>query len=542
MGLFIEPLDNPSAPEKPIAKFEPLICKIICHRNMKTGDSNIEYMVAVKDIHGNVGKPRILTSLQNIPYFKLFGQPDSLLSVRARSFLTYKLQQEAAEAKTEIIPVYPPGHYHTADGDLIMALGDCIISADTVDIQYINPGNPFCLKKKGPNLLPSNLWPDEGKRFILFLPGVTEPVFYSSFIPILAPFLEKLNLAPDFVTVLIGKSGSMKTSIIRKYALWLERPELQEINFQSSNKMPDILSRIDELSGMNFLMDDLHTLYGTQAKNQQRDRLDKLTRHICSNPQCANVFITGESMTDMSIFSAHDRMFQISIDHIPPEMLQTLKQKINTLPDSFMAQLALEFARRLISDYENVMAKIHEFFANYKPFGYENPSTRISRHIQILRLVEYLYRIYICGNNDKLSCKDAFEKALSKNAAYQQKILLQQRRDEEPVNYVKAVYECLTANDRYITIITTVHNYQPSENVCLLENGYIYITSAALINSLINYLEIPVRLTDVSKALKNAGVLDCDQDCRSKKKKNVRHYAIHWALLKKSYEAINDFS
>lgn len=247
-------------------------------------------------------------------------------------------------------------------------------------------------------------------------------------------------------------------------------------------------------------------------------------------------------MTDMSIFSAHDRMFQISIDHIPPEMLQTLKQKINTLPDSFMAQLALEFARRLISDYENVMAKIHEFFANYKPFGYENPSTRISRHIQILRLVEYLYRIYICGNNDKLSCKDAFEKALSKNAAYQQKILLQQRRDEEPVNYVKAVYECLTANDRYITIITTVHNYQPSENVCLLENGYIYITSAALINSLINYLEIPVRLTDVSKALKNAGVLDCDQDCRSKKKKNVRHYAIHWALLKKSYEAINDFS
>ena len=539
MGLFIESPNFPSESEKPISEFEPFIRKKIRRQNMKTGDEKNTYMVAVKDIHENIGEERLLTSLENLPYFQLFGQPDSLLTPRTRSLLTYKLQQEATKAETEIIPFYPPGHYRAIDGNLVMVLGDCLISSATENIHRINPEKPYCIKKKAPNLLPSSLWHEEGKRFISFFPGVTEPVFYSSFLAVMAPFLEKFNLTPDFVTVLIGKSGSMKTSIIRKYALWLEHPKLQEINFQSSNRMPEILSRIDELTGMNFLMDDLHNLYGTQAKNQQRDRLDKLTRHICGNPQCANIFITGESMNDMSIFSAYDRMFQISIKPMSPETLQKLKQDINTLPDSFMSQLALEFTRKLISNYENVLDDIHKFLENYKPFVFEDPSIRISRHIQILRLTEHLYRLYMCRNNDQLSCKATFEKALIENATYQQKILLQQRKSEEPVNYLNAVYECLSANDAYVTVIPNVYEYQPSENTCLLEDSYIYITSAALVNALNSYLGIAVRLTDVSKTLKNAGVLDCDLDSFSKKKKNVRHYAIHWTLLTKAYETHN---
>ena len=508
---------------------------------MKTGETHEKFVVTVKDIHGNRKKDCLVNSLHNIPYFKFFGQPDSLLTPHAQSLLEYKLQLEATAAETEKVPFYPQGLYRTVDDIPTLVLGDYMMNNNTKKTHQISPLNCYYTKKEGNNLPPHPLWDETAKEFITFFPGVSEIVFFSSLLAIVKPFLAEINYFPDFATLIIGKSGSMKTSIVRTYALWLDRPELQEINFQSSNRMPEIISRIDSLTGMNFLMDDLHNVYGSQVRNQQRNRLDRLTRHICNHSQCANVFITGESMKEMSIFSAYDRMFQISIPRMQPEMLQELKEKIVSLPDSFMAHLAIKFASKLISDYDNLKNIIHKFSQNYVPFGYEDSTVRIARHIQFLRLVEHLYRIYMCDNNSRLSCKDEFEDALNKNAAYQQKILIQQRDVEENIDYIKSVYECLTANDTYIHVISDVNYYQPSDNTCLLENGYIYITSAALINSLLKYLNKPVRLADVSKTLDNIGILDRDLDTRTKKKKGCRHYAIHYGLLEKAYKARFEF-
>ena len=536
MGLFAES-PNLSEPDIFVSEFEPYILKKTCQCNMKTGEVYEKFNVAIKDIHGNFIKDCFVDSLHNIPYFKLFGQPDSLITPHAHSLLEYKLQLEATEAETEKVPLYPQGLYRTVEGTPTFVLGDYLMDADTKKIRQNNTSNYYHIRKDWSSSFSHVLRLETAKEFITFFPGVSEIIFFSSLLAIVKPFLVEINYSPDFVTLIIGRSGSMKTSIVRKYALWLDRSELQEVNFQSCSRMPEILSCIDNLTGMNFLMDDLHNVYGTQAKNQQRDRLDRLTRHICNHSQCANVFITGENMKEMSIFSAYDRMFQISIPKLQPEMLQKLKEKINTLPDSFMAQLAIEFARKLISDYNNLKDTIQGFFKDYVPFGCEDATIRITRHIQILRLVEHLYRIYMCDNNSSLSCKDKFEDALRKNAAYQQKILIHQRNAEEDIDYIKSVYECLTTNDVYIKVITDINRYFPSDDTCLFDNGYIYITSAALLNSLLKYLNKPVRLTDVSKALENAGVLDRDLDTRMKKKKGYRHYAIHYQLLEKEFKA-----
>lgn len=91
--------------------------------------------------------------------------------------------------------------------------------------------------------------------------------------------------------------------------------------------MSDILSQINHMQGLNFLMDDLHNVYGSQAKNRQSDRLDKLARHICTNPTGANVIITGENMTNIAIFSAYDRMFQVTVPQISSDILQDMKKR-----------------------------------------------------------------------------------------------------------------------------------------------------------------------------------------------------------------------
>ena len=333
----------------------------------------------------------------------------------------------------------------------------------------------------------------------------------------------------------------MKTSLVRRYALWLDTPEIQEETFQSCRQMPDILSRIDNMQGLNFLMDDLHNVYGSQAKNRQSDRLDKLARHICTNPRCANVIITGENINNMAIFSAHDRMFQVTVPQIPSHILQSMKKKINNmLPDTFMAELAAKFAETLMSNYSKVLTDIKTFINQYSTFGFEQPTTRISRHIQILRLVEFLYRTYMCHNSESLSCKNEFEESLQKNAKQQQALLIYHQENEEDINYIKAVFECLTAKDKYVHVCTSTDEYLPSSNTCLMENDYFFITSTALASALTKYLNKTVSMKKVAISLRDAGLLDTDTDALTKKKLGHRHYKINYTLLENSYKMIPD--
>lgn len=534
-GLFVESPDGQGELGKPISEFEPKVKCEMCTRNMKTGEQSESYVVEVYDIDGNPTKEISVKCFEDISYFRDFGQPDVLLNKDAKRLLAYKLQQEAVKADIRTEFLYPQGICRTMDGTPVFVLGHLIIGKGAKQEASVMFQGEYHLKEPCPEPLFGNAWCEYAMKFINFLPGVTEVIFYASLLAIVKPFLAELGYSPDFAVSVIGKSGSMKTSLVRKYALWLDHTELQESNFQSSSRMTKILNCVDELDGLNFLMDDLHDVYGTQEKNKQRSWLDELIRHICSQKKCANVFITGENLTDKCIFSELDRMFRVFMPQMDSEQLRELKQKINSLADSFMARLAVEFTHRLMSDYENTLNDIRDYFAGYEDFGFEDASLRISRHMEILRLVEYLYRKYMCGSNERFSCRKQFEEALCKNAMRHQKDLLQQRKDED-VNYIKAVYECLTAGDKYVKIISNAAKYICSAGTCLWEGDYICIMPDTLKHGLINYLGRPVNMKKVSEALNDAGVLDRDLDARTKKIKGHRHYVIPYELLEKLYK------
>lgn len=478
-----------------ISEFEPVFVKKICCLNQLTAEENIEYIIKVRDIHGNFGKETALKSLRNIPYFELFGCPDSMLKKGDRAILEAKLQHECAKMEPQIVPVYPPGLYSQPDNTPVFILGDYMVHPDKFETLHPNPQNPrFRIPSKP--ILDTSFLAAEARKYMNFFPGVSEIIFYGSLLGIIKPFLAKMQISPDFILAVIGPSGSLKTSITRMFALWLEHTQLQETNFQASQRMPAILSKIENLSGLNFLMDDLHNVYGTQAKNKQKNWLDKLTREICLDPKYANVIITGESISNMAIFSGYDRMFQVTIPKMESIKLDSLKKGMCMLQNTFMPQLAALFAQRLLADYKNVFMHIRNFLGNYNPLGFEDATVRISSHIKFLRLSEYLYRIYICGNSEDLSCKIQYEHALAQNAISQQKALLQQRNREEDINYIQAIYQCMNAKDKYIYICTSSLEYKPSANACLYENGEIFITSSALTNSLSKYLGMPVKLKD----------------------------------------------
>ena len=540
-GLYEGTHEEHSDLSLPISEFNPEVTEIKCYRNMKTEEERKKYGVHVTDLDGNSLGVKYWDSFSSISYYRSYGVPDAFLTSRNRSLLEYKLQQETAKIEPEVISVCPLGLYQTNTGSLIFNLYGTIISNEEDATEQFESQCQYHLKNSMHNMSPESLWLEQGKEFINFFPGVTEILYYGALLGAVKPFLVLLQYPPDFMFSIVGKSGTLKSSMVRKYALWSDHPHEQEINFQSSMRMPEILSRIDSLEGMNFLMDDLHNVYGSQAKNQLRDRLDKLVRHICDYPKCANLFITGEGLKDMAIFSAYDRMLQITIPSVTNEQLSQLKEKMSYLPDSFMAQIVTKFVRKLVSAYDSVQTDIHSFFKQYKPFGFEDPSTRIARHIQILRLVEYLYRVYMCEGSSDFSCKCEFEKALKRNAILQQNALLHQRKSGEDIDYVKAVYECLSQDDMYVTIITNANTYFPAPDNCFLENDYIYITSAALISGLTDYLKVSVKLNEITRALKNAGILDTDSDTLTKKKFGKRHYVINMRLLEKAYESIPDF-
>ena len=539
-GLYIES-PNPDVSEHIfISEFEPYIVKKIHHCNMQTLKKTDEFLVAVKNLSGETGSPVSLDSLHNISYFKTFNCPDSMLTSKQRSILEYKLQQEASQIETETHFIYPPGLYKDVNGSRIFTLGNRIYYANTQRSKRSANQESFSLIPFSSVIDDKSLC-DTAKDFINFFPGVSEILFYGSLFGIVKPFLAELNLSPDFIIAVIGKSGSLKTSLVRKYALWLETPEKQEENFQSYSHMSDILSQIDNMQGLNFLMDDLHNVHGTQAKNRQNDRLDKLVRHICTNPQCANVIITGENMKNMSIFSAYDRIFQITLPPISADRLQAMKENMNgRLLNSLMAQIAELFAKKLMENYNKVLDNIQMFFKRYKPFGFENSTVRTGRHIMFLRLTEFLYRTYVCDQKDNLSCKKAFEVSLQVNADYQQKLLIYQRKTESDINYVKSIYECLNANDKYIHVCTSPHAYTPSDNTCLIEKANLFITSTALSVSLSKYLNMPVSAKKAALSLRDAGLLDTGTDTLTKKKLGRRHYKINYTLLENAYKMIPD--
>ena len=366
----------------------------------------------------------------------------------------------------------------------------------------------------------------EGVKFITFMPGVTESLFYFSLLAVVKPYLVSENIYPNFMLVIIGPSGHLKTTLARLYGIWLQREEEQEMLFVDVARQKKLQEKLERLKGLNLIVDDMHEMASSYQKAKQVEVLDYLSRHCDSRRNLGNIIVTGERIPQDTIFSSRDRMFRIDIPNKSSEELKGLKKRINELPEKFMACLTERFSNELENHSEEVKKDIRLFYENYTELVECAETTRVNAHVQSLQLVELLYRKYICGDDERLSMKKQFEESLKKQAIKMCKQLLNQKNQEKVVDYVEVVYMILSSGNVYIRQDGAEIPYTPAADNYTLVNGKFYVTRTALQKGLLLYLKRTVSMKQVIDALYDAGVLEKDVDARTKKYCGVRHYVI----------------
>ena len=515
-----------------VLEYEPIVVRVRIVKATGKGIITI-YVVDVRTASGELLGEKEVASLKNIPYFELWGVPDALITGEIRKLLEYKLQKEAMHANRECVHICDQG-CHEDDTGVFMIWGNEVLSKvppkDVIRIE-----EPLEMKAHDMKLV---LLAEMSKMFIRLLPGVTEMLFYSVMLAVLRPFLYYFGYNPDFLIALIGPSGHLKTSLARKYALWLERRSEQEATFKDYGRFDDVLKRIDKLVGQNFLADDLHAASSRNGYERQNERLDVLCRHVSGAKQCAQIILTGERLDDMGIFSCRDRILQIKVPKMDSYELAERKKQLDGISFDYTSGLAMKFAEVLIDNQETLRTDIEDFFQQaYAVDTEKDYSLRIPQHANYLKLTEMLYRKYLLNSSEEDSCKELLYEAIDKNYAIQRTELMQVRNDEE-CDLIVELFNMLNGN--ILTCVRNMHQYQPNDvaSLCyLLWNERICITKNILQTGMNRHLGKTCSAKMLSDAMHNAGILEEDTDSRTKKICTHRHYVINYDLLKQYCES-----
>ena len=509
-----------------IADFNPKVTKRCLQYDMETGNKETIFWVEVTLLDGTKLDAVEVKSLHKISYFDLWNCPDSYLSGEKRRLLEMKLQQEASKLEKKVSLLCGQG-LHLYKKKPIYVFGNGAIDAEA-DVQIKNGKKmEIALSNHHDHFEPA----EQQDKYLSFFPGVSEILFYGSLLAVVKPFLWQEGYNVDFVIALVGPSGHLKTTMVRKYALWLKDRERQEISFKSNKRIDSIIASIDELSGQNFLMDDFHEAKGSYNSIRQGERLDTIVRHIGEIERCANIMITSESMNKMGIFSCKDRMLQVTVPQMSPEQLTDTKKRINDLAPNYMSWVAKKFLKELIKNYENVKTDIRIFWEEERKSkdGYYS-DTRTQNHGLFIKLTETLFRKYCNGNLKEESKCQKLREALLSNYEIQQNELELARYYERERDYVVDIQNMLGSPD-YLESVTNRMQYVPNDKNYLIDKGRIYITKLALNYGMIKYYRKAVSMKEISNALHEAGVLEEDSDTRTKKMDGKRHYVICYEAL-----------
>ncbi|MDE7001888.1 MAG: hypothetical protein K2P73_16640 [Lachnospiraceae bacterium] len=495
--------------------------------DIRTDSIIITYTLCAVYKDGKISDPVQVKSLDKISLFALFRIPDINESGKEQRLIRKKLELEAALLEPEKCICCHQG-LQQYDGNEIWIMGDQIISAGQLTTPItIEPQYPFpdihCIQK--------DCIPNFRESIIRLLPGVSEILFYYSLSAITKMILHEVSIDTNFTLAVVGPSGHLKTSMVKKIALWLSDKGMQQFNFSSHARTSQVLEAMDRLSGMNYLIDDFHMYTKSQDIERQNKRLDDIVRHIESSPDCANAIVTGEHI--QGIFSCIDRILVIHIPRMDSDKLTTLKAELGIIPDNTMSMIAYLFVQELINHIEEVREDCKQFYQdNYvKTIHDASNPTRTYRHCCFIKLTEFLYCKYCCGHSERLSARDELYKALEKQYAIQQEQLRKLSITEQH-DYVLGVKDMLDAEEgKYLRIETDIEQYDASYNNCYLANDQVYITSQALTYGMNLYYGTSIKKSEVARALENTGVLIRGSDTLTKKFGGKRHYVIHLKLL-----------
>lgn len=514
-----------------IADFEPYVLKKYVTKDLTAGSEMVSYDVKVKDKKGGESEAVRVTDFLKIDYFRDFHQNTAMLTKFEQRTLAFKLQQEAlkADLPSEVAVEAAPGYY-ILNGKPVMVIADEFFGLtgmqETVE--------SICKYKWLPKVEYSN---DIIRKYIEFMPGVTEVLFYSALSAIIQPVLIDTGKIPGFVTALIAPSGHLKTTLARIYTQWTSSASELEILFDDRISNDKLSKDIYSAVGLGYLIDDYHKKSREYDKRKYRDRLDTVTRIASENKMAAMIFITAESIEGESIFSEQDRLLDIYIPRMDMELAE-YKKKLVTLKREEMSSIAQAFAEAVMRDVQRTKTLICSFIQNYQVPEWVDVTTRLGHHIMIILLTEYLFRMLVCEEHDSISNLSNLEKALEVNGKKQTKELKLLRNKENDRSYILEIFEVLKnrgEDDPDIHITRNSDQYDedepgsayldPSKKVC-------YVTSNNLADILRKRMGHVVSIRKVSEELHDLGVLIEDKDKRSVKFRKKRHYLIDYTALK----------
>ncbi|GEM_PF-3255671 len=520
-----------------VADFEPYVVKKYITKDLTIGEDSVSYDVRVRYQRGGESESLRVEDFLKIDYFRDFSQNTVMLKKFDKLTLAFKLQQEALnpDLETEITVIAAPGYYKV-DNSQIMVVADKT---------FCEKGVSETVKSVSPHkwLSATTFNYDTFKKYITFMPGVTEVLFYSALSAVIQPLLIETGNIPGFVTAMIAPSGHLKTTLTRLYTQWTVSSADLEVLFDDRITNDKLAKNIYAAVGLGYLIDDYHKKNREYDKRKYRDRLDTATRIASENKASAMIFITAEFIEGESIFSEQDRLLEIHIPQMNKE-LSEYKRRLGDMKKEEMASIAQEFAKKVMADVDKAKEHIANFVKDYRIPSWVDVTTRLGHHIMIILLTEYLFRIFMCGGNDIQSHLRDLEKALEVNGQKQTNELKLLRRKENVKSYILEIYDLLENRgkdnpDIHITVnreqydenkIGSVY-WDMGKNVC-------YVTSNNLADILRKRIGHAVSVKKVSEELHDYGVLIEDTDKRSVKFRSRRHYLIDYQSLKNACAAL----
>lgn len=527
LGKFSRKKDGLYYKNVRIAYYDIQVEKVEMQYESRTGSIITTYTLRVVYQDGEISEPVHVKSFDKISLFELFQISDIDESGKEKRLIKKKLELEVALLNPEKCICCHQG-LQQCDGNAIWIMGDKVIGSGQITTPItIEP--PFTFPDV--SCIPKDCIPNYRERIFRLLPGVSEILFYYSLLAIVKMILQEVHIDTNFTLAVVGPSGHLKTSMVKKIALWLSDKGMQQFNFSSYVRTSRVLEAMDKLSGMNYLIDDFHSYIKSQDIERQKKRLDDIVRHIETSPDCANAIVTGEHI--QGIFSCIDRMLVINIPRMDAEKLANLKAKLGIIPDNTMSIIAYLFAKELVNHIEEVKEDCKQFYNdNYaKTINDAGSSTRTYRHCCFIKLTEFLYCKYCCGNSKQLSAHDELYKALEKQYAIQQE-QLRKLSIAEQHDYVSEVRDMLDGEDKYLRVETDIEQYSDYLESCVLLNDLIYITRSALTYGMTKYYGATIDINKVVNALRDGAVLIRGSDTLTKKLDTKRHYVIDLKLLK----------
>lgn len=508
-----------------VVDFEPILRCVLCHTPQDVSEASWqEYGIEIRRQDGTMSGLQYVRKL-NPDYFITWGVPDALLDRKVRKKLTAKLQMEYESAeKIQICDADKTGPIDETGKSFLF--GDLLLGEQ----KKIEIKSSVIPCKTGVVKHDISQSATMGQQFIRFLPGVSEVLFYSSLMGIVKPYFSMAGFPVRFSIFLYGPSGHLKTSIIRKYALWLDEEKQMQL-FQSSYTMRSLEKRIESLKGMNFLFDDYREANGATSKDRQRNTVDNIVRWIDVMEKNANLFMTGEFLEGS--FSCQDRTLGIEISKMSSEELQDLKLNFSLLKKEDMISIAVSFAECMAKNSDDVIKEIKTFMCSAGATKEtQTGDLRLENSLLCIMATEMLYRKYVCLGDETISGFPELRSAVANIGKKQRDRLHAIRKTGNQIDYVQWVAKAINNGN----LATDIENYSMDVTGSVLVKDDCAVITSGNLKYLLQqkFPDRTIHMKQIIQALDEMDALESDKDKLTKKILGRRHYFIRISVLHSS--------